>query len=124
MYSNCYFHSHASLQVVIVVVSVAAIDADEFGAIAVFVVFAIVVVMFCMMVSAPVFVVVMFCKLVFVPTVVVVELALWEAKLSNCSVVILVVLDLKFSVELELMIFGAKVDVVVVFKVTLALLLL
>ena len=44
--------------------------------------------------------------------------------MSNCSVVILVVLDLKFSVELELMIFGAKVDVLVVFEVTLALLLL
>ena len=44
--------------------------------------------------------------------------------MSNCSVVILVVLDLKFSVELELIIFGAKVDVVVVFEVTLALLLL
>ena len=42
--------------------------------------------------------------------------------MSNCSVVILVVLDLKFSVELEVMIFGAKVDVV--FEVTLALLLL
>ena len=44
--------------------------------------------------------------------------------MSNCSVVILVVLDLKFSVELELIILGAKVDVVVVFEVTLALLLL
>ena len=33
-------------------------------------------------------------------------------------------LDLKFSVELDLMIFKAKVDVVVVFGVTLALLLL
>ena len=42
--------------------------------------------------------------------------------MSNCSVVILVVLDLKFSVELELMIFGA--DAVVMFEVTLALLLL
>ena len=44
--------------------------------------------------------------------------------MSNCSVVILVVLDLKFSVELEVMIFGAKVDAVVMFEVTLALLLL
>ena len=44
--------------------------------------------------------------------------------MSNCSVVILVVLDLKFSVELEVMIFGAKVDAVVIFEVTLALLLL
>ena len=44
--------------------------------------------------------------------------------MSNFSVVILVVLDLKFSVELILTIFEAKVDVVVVFKVTLALLLL
>ena len=44
--------------------------------------------------------------------------------MSNCSVVILVVLDLKFSVELELMKFGAKVDAVVMFEVTLALLLL
>ena len=44
--------------------------------------------------------------------------------MSNCSVVILVVFDLKFSVELELIIFGAKVDVLVVFEVTLALLLL
>ena len=44
--------------------------------------------------------------------------------MSNFSVVILVVLDLKFSVELELMKFGAKVDAVVMFEVTLALLLL
>ena len=44
--------------------------------------------------------------------------------MSNCSVVILVVFDLKFSVELELMKFGAKVDAVVMFEVTLALLLL
>ena len=44
--------------------------------------------------------------------------------MSNFSVVILVVSELKFSVELELMIFEVKVDVVVVFEVTLALLLL
>ena len=44
--------------------------------------------------------------------------------MSNCSVVILVVLDLKFAVELDLMKFGAKVDAVVMFEVTLALLLL
>ena len=44
--------------------------------------------------------------------------------MSNCSVVILVVLDLKFAVELDLMKFGAKVDAVVMFEVTLELLLL
>ena len=44
--------------------------------------------------------------------------------MSNFSVVILVVLDLKFAVELDLMKFGAKVDAVVMFEVILALLLL
>ena len=44
--------------------------------------------------------------------------------MSNCSVVILAVLDLKFPVGLEVMIFGAKVDTVIMFEVTLALLLL
>ena len=44
--------------------------------------------------------------------------------MSNFSVVILVVLDLKFPVGLEVMIFGSKVDAVAMFEVTLALLLL